>query len=154
MWQKEFAGLLLTGLDHSVNSRRVTVLPTRLGWGRLLRDEGHHPRHKRRQCAGSDAFARLLEQLRRQPAQQSEQHKHVVQWRIMFVCFVEFCFLFHFSNESKPSGPCIQCSPFFHAQTSPVPSLKQLISQGSHNHLSRCRHALCWSKYDCPALCS
>lgn len=41
-----------------------------LGRGRLLCDEGHHPRHQRRQRARPDAPAGLPEQLRRQPAQQ------------------------------------------------------------------------------------
>lgn len=70
---------MFTGLDHHpVNSRRViTIFPTRLGRGRLLCDEGHHPRHKRRQRARSAAPAGLLEQLRRQPAEQGDQHRHI-----------------------------------------------------------------------------
>lgn len=69
---------MFTGLDHLTSSRRVTVVPTCcLGRGRLLCDEGHHPRHKRRQRARSAASARLPEQLRRQPAQQGD--RHVVQ---------------------------------------------------------------------------
>lgn len=88
LWNMEY-GIERMGSNGPMSSRAVTVSPTCLGRGRLLCDEGHHPRHQRRQRARPAAPARLPEQLRRQPAQQGDetQANHTVE-AIIQVCFI------------------------------------------------------------------